>query len=107
VTSTSTGCGSLPESGKHEYPGLLFARGVPKTPKAGEAGKDLLHRPIPRRNVVVFKLQSALCQATLSIGLYLLLEGAVPTRVIIVEVRAFAKKFAQRREDQLSGESWC
>jgi hypothetical protein len=39
-----------------------------------------LRQPVPRRYAVVFKLQSGLYLATLSIGLYLLLEGAVPTR---------------------------
>jgi hypothetical protein len=41
-----------------------------------------LSEPVPRRYAVVFNQQScSLCQATLSIGLYLLLEGPVPTSV--------------------------
>jgi hypothetical protein len=39
-----------------------------------------LHRLLPRHYAVVFNQQSgSLCQATLSIGPYLLLEGPVPT----------------------------
>jgi hypothetical protein len=58
------------------------------TQKASEADgwcEELLRRPPGFSSLchdeyaVVFIQQSTLCQATLSIGLYLLLEGPVPT----------------------------
>jgi hypothetical protein len=52
-----------------------------RTQKASEATRTRLRWPDHDWEAVVFNNRVPLCQATLSIGLYLLLEGPVPTRV--------------------------